>query len=147
MYPAIGWEALADIQAPKDRAWAGDKEVLDSLTKCLEASNVFQFYMHNCALFVTRWNPDQVFVCYRAVKCRRLCASHSYPCRWISLSGSTPILHLRIPTSRRERAFPPAFSSPFSILRLSSSTFLYVVVYSYNPHHLSHLCSTPSRFI
>ena len=37
----MGWEALVDIQAPKDRAWARDKDALDLLTKFLEASILF----------------------------------------------------------------------------------------------------------
>ena len=45
----MGWEALVDIQAPKDRAWARDKDAVDLLTKCLEASILLQFYMHHCA--------------------------------------------------------------------------------------------------
>lgn len=39
----MGWEALVDIQAPKDRAWARDQDVADLLTKCLEASVLFKF--------------------------------------------------------------------------------------------------------
>ena len=38
----MGWEALVDIQAPKDRAWARDKDAVDLLTKCLEASILLQ---------------------------------------------------------------------------------------------------------
>jgi hypothetical protein len=46
----MGWEALVDIQAPKDRAWARDKDAVDLLTKCLEASVLLQFCMHHRAL-------------------------------------------------------------------------------------------------
>ena len=54
-YPAIGWEELVNIQAPKDRAWARDKNAIDLLNKCLEVRLVLQCFACN----VTQHDHDR----------------------------------------------------------------------------------------